>query len=263
MFHKKIPFDGLALNYDLFRPRYPKIFFNEINHWNKINLNIYPQNILDIGSGTGIALEGLITKLGNQKKYFAIDISKDMINIGKKKFPFVSWIKGTAENKIHILPKMDIITFAQSFQWMKRIKLLKLIKQKINHNGIICIMQNNRNYKKNIFLNEYEDILETINPHYSRKYRNFNYEYELKSVFYEKKYIYMYIYTLWEQLFTEEEFIGMSSSSTQVQNTININKNLFKKKVKELINNHLKNNKIKINFISELFLIKDISINKI
>ncbi len=252
---KKNKFDGLAKKYDLYRPRYPIIFFKEINHW---IIDKKKLNILDIGSGTGIALEGLIKILGKKNNFFAIDLSQDMINIGKTKYPYVKWIKGKAEHKIKYLPKMDIIISAQSFQWMNRIKLLKLIKKKLNLNGIFCILQNNRNYKINDFLNKYENILEKINSQYSRKYRKFKYKKEIKLIFNNKYRIYIYLNYLWTDYLTKQEFIGMSYSSTQVQQVKNINNYLFKKKINNLITQYSNKNKaIKIDFKSELFLVKN------
>ncbi len=253
--NRKNKFDGLAKEYDLYRPRYPSLLFKEINNW---SIKKNKKNILDIGSGTGIALEGLIKILGKQNNFFAIDLSQDMINVGKKKYPYVKWIKGKAENEIKKLPKMDIIISAQSFQWMNRIKLLKIIKKKLNLKGIFCILQNNRNYKINDFLNKYEHILEKINSKYSRKYRKFKYKKEIKLIFNDKYSIYIYLNYLWKDYLTKKEFIGMSYSSTQVQKVKNINNNLFKKKIKNLIKKHYKkNNSIKIDFTSELFLVKN------
>ncbi len=252
--HKE-KFDGLAYNYDLYRPRYPEIFFKEINNWCKKSKerknNI---NIIDIGSGTGIALEGLVKKFGTKNNFYAIDLSKDMIHIGNKKFPYVSWIQGKAEKKIPLLPSMDVAVIAQSFQWMDRIPLLKLIKKKLNKHGIICILQNNRQYKNNFFLDKYESLLEEFNPHYSRHYREFNYEQELKLIF--PKSIYIYIYITWKKLLNREEFIGLSNSSTQVKKAQNINSILFQEKINQLIDKYILNQKIKINFASELFIIK-------
>lgn len=250
MTYKQEKFDSLAEKYEIYRPRYPKLFFNVIKYWVSKKKN----NILDIGSGTGIALEG-ITKIFNKKNnIYALDISKNMIDIGRKKFLFIKWIYGKAEKEIDKLPKMDLIISAQSFQWMNRIKLLKKINKNLNKNGIFCILQNNRDYKKNIFFRKYEDILEKINPQYYRKYRKFKYKKELKNNF--KNYIYNYTFIKWHKKITNKEFWGMINSSTQVKTIKKINNILFKKNIKKLLLKFSINNKIRIDYESELFIIK-------
>ncbi len=253
---KKQKFDGLAKKYDKYRLRYPKLFFEQINYWSKKkNFN----NILDIGSGTGIVLEGMTEKGTKNNQFYSSEISKDMISIGKKKFPFAKWINGNIENKISFLPKMDIIIFAQSLQWINRNKIFKKIKKKINKNGIICIMQNNRNYRKNIFLRKYEEILENINHLYSRKYRKIKYLNEIKSTFNKYNCKYIYISILWKKIFLIKEFIGMINSSTQVSKVKSINRKLFNIKILNLIKKYSKNNLIRLDYESELFIVKDFS----
>ncbi len=248
-------FDKLAKKYDLYRPRYPIEFLQEIFNWKKKN-NKDKLNILDIGSGTGIVLEKLIDILGRNNSFYAIDISSEMIKLGKKKFPFVNWIKGSAEEKIKILPNIDIFIFAQSYQWMNRKIILKWINKKINNRGLFCILQNNRNYKKNIFLNEYENILESINSSYSRKYRNIKYEKEIKFFFRNRKYLYIYMSKLWDIFLSKKEFLGMINSSTQVENVKNINKDIFFKKINFLLKKYLLKKKILVSYKTELFLFK-------
>ncbi len=251
MTYKKEKFDGLAKNYDIYRPRYPNFFFQQIDNLLEKKNNI---NILDIGAGSGIALEG-ITKIINKKNnFYAIDISKDMIKIGKKKFSYINWIHGKAEEKISEINNLDLVIFAQSFQWMNKIKLLKIIKKKLNKKGIICIIQNNRNFSINKFLFKYENLIETVNKNYSRNYRNLNYKNELKLVF--PKYIYIYISFPWNTFLSKKEFIKMSNTSTQIQETKKINNIMFKKKLKNIINKYIINKKLKIDFTSELFIIK-------
>ncbi len=252
LINKKEKFDNLAKKYDLYRPRYKSIFLKEIFNWRYKKKKL---NILDIGSGTGIVLEKLINIFGKKNNFYAIDISKKMIDIGKKKFPFVKWIKGKIENKINSLPNMDIFIFAQSFQWINRKILLNLIK-KINKKGLICILQNNRDYKSNIFLNKYENLLESINSKYSRKYRKINFKKELNYYIDKKKYTYLYMVKTWEIYLTIKKFLGMVNSSTQVVKVKSINKKIFFKKLNNLLNRYLYNKKILVSYETELFIFK-------
>ncbi|WP_246874283.1 class I SAM-dependent methyltransferase [Pantoea ananatis] len=68
---KSEKFDGLADNYDKYRPRYPAILFKEIHDW----MQPSAKNIYDIGAGTGIAIEGMTRVTGKHYDFTAIDIS--------------------------------------------------------------------------------------------------------------------------------------------------------------------------------------------
>lgn len=252
--NRKEKFDDLAINYDLYRPRYSLIFFKEILHWSKKKNNNL--NILDIGSGTGIALENLIKVFSLKNNFYAVDISSNMINIGKKKFPFVKWIKGKAEKLIEKLPNMDIFILAQSFQWMNINLILNLIKVKLNRGGLICILQNNRDYRVNNFLNEYESLLESINSSYNRKYRDISYKNEVDKVFDISEYLYIYISKSWITSLSSDSFLGMINSSTQVDKVKSINKFAFENEINLLIDKYLFNGKLLLNYNTELFIFK-------
>ncbi len=251
--NKKEKFDDLSKNYDLYRPRYKKIFFKEIKNWSNKSKKL---NILDIGSGTGIIFEKLINVFGKKNNFYAIDISFKMIRIGKKKFPFVKWIKGKIEEKINYLPKIDIFIFGQSIQWINRKLFFSIVEKKINKNGLICILQNNRNYKINDFLDKYESILESINVNYFRNYRKIKYKEEINLYLKNKNYTYIYMLKPWEIFLTKKQFLGMINSSTQVKEVKLINSKLFFKKLNFLFKCFLYENKVLISYETELFVFK-------
>ena len=112
----------LANDYDLYRPRYPE---NMIESLVKDMKGENPRKIVDIGSGTGIALGLLVHALGPKHEYHAIDISSNMIEKGREKLPHVKWHLGRAEEILPLLPNidlvmMDLVMAAQSFQWVDR-----------------------------------------------------------------------------------------------------------------------------------------------
>ncbi len=91
MFRGKIKFDGLVNDYDRYRPLYPLTLFKTMLHPFKNKKHL---SIVDVGAGTGIALEGIVKFLGNEHQYHAIDVSADMIKKGAKKISYgavVSW----------------------------------------------------------------------------------------------------------------------------------------------------------------------------
>ena len=87
----KQKFDGLADDYDQNRPRYPSDLFQMIKSRLPVRKRL---RIIDAGAGTGIALEGLIDVLGQEHDYLAVDVSTDMVESGRQKFPFVEWTVG-------------------------------------------------------------------------------------------------------------------------------------------------------------------------
>lgn len=54
--------------------------------------------IVNVGAGTGIALEEIVELLGNEHQYHAINVSTDMIKQGRRKFPTVQWYQGRVES---------------------------------------------------------------------------------------------------------------------------------------------------------------------
>ncbi len=108
-------FDGLANDYDRYRPRYPLTLFKTMLHSFKNKKHL---SIVDVGAGTGIALEGIVKFLGNEHQYHAIDVSADMIKQGQKKFPTVQWYQGRAEDLLPQIGEVDLVIAAQAFQWI-------------------------------------------------------------------------------------------------------------------------------------------------
>lgn len=79
-------FDGLANNYDRYRPRYPLTLFKTMLLPFKDKKHL---SIVDVGARTSIVLEGIVKFLGNEHHYHAIDASIDMIKKEQRNFPFV------------------------------------------------------------------------------------------------------------------------------------------------------------------------------
>ena len=87
----KQKFDRLADDYDRNRPRYPSDLFQTIKSRLPVRERL---RIVDAGAGTGIALEGLVDVFCQEHDYRAVDVSRDMIESVRQKFPFVEWTVG-------------------------------------------------------------------------------------------------------------------------------------------------------------------------
>ncbi|MDX7985859.1 class I SAM-dependent methyltransferase [Xenorhabdus sp. 12] len=252
MAEQKAKFDGLAENYDRYRPHYPQALFREIGHWLPEGRAL---SIVDIGAGTGIALEGLANLLGQQNRYTAIDISQDMIDIGKQKLPWVNWLHGSAEQHLSSVGQPDLVMAAQSFQWMERETVLHLVSHCLADNGIMAILQNNRDYRHSEFLHEYENLLEELSPNYNRHYRNFDYVRELNIAFSSINIHHIALNTRWNMHIPAEAFIGMSRSSTQAQRALAAHGELFIEKLKILVEKYQIEGKLDILYESQLIMV--------
>ncbi len=107
----------MADDYDRYRPRYPLTLLKTMLLPLKDKKHL---SIVDVGAGTGIALEGIVELLRNKHQYHAIDISSDMIKQGRRKFPTVQWYQGQAESLSPKIGKLDLVIMAQAFQWVDR-----------------------------------------------------------------------------------------------------------------------------------------------
>ncbi|MEU6965935.1 class I SAM-dependent methyltransferase [Streptomyces chrestomyceticus] len=241
-------FDGLANNYDQARPRYPAELFQHLGEY--LPKTGRPR-VLDAGSGTGIALEGLLPHLPADATVHAVDVSTDMIRVGREKFPQVVWHEGTAEGYLASCPSasLDLVVAAQSYQWMDRAAYVREAARCLGPAGVCLVVQNNRNHAAGGFASAYEDLLEELSPGYSRSYRSFDIAAELGGVFtqVERR------AADWNQTLTVEEFVAMSSSSTQAQRAVAAVGPVFYARVRQLCALHEAGGRVELPYFSEAF----------
>ena len=207
-------FDSLATGYDLYQSCYPRVLIEDIRRFLPTKDAC---TVADIGAGTGIALEGLIPALGNDHSYYAVGISSDMIAHSRAKFPAVRWCLGKAEDVVPNLPVLDLILAAQSFQWMDRQPLAAALP-KLSSQGIFALLQNNCDFSHNTFLDEYETLLEAMNPDYNRYYRHFNFQTDLAAAFSCACHAIAFKQHCWHTWLPVRVFVGMSQSSGSAGN---------------------------------------------
>ncbi|WP_455480867.1 class I SAM-dependent methyltransferase [Bartonella sp. B12(2025)] len=244
-------FDGLADDYDRYRPRYPLTLFQImlLPLKNKKHLSI-----VDVGAGTGIALEGIVKLLGNEHQYHAIDVSTDMIKQGQKKFPTVQWYQGRAESILPQISEIDLVVVAQAFQWMDRPKLLRAVSDQLRTGGVMAVIQNNRDFKHSEFLSAYETLLEEMSPHYSRYYRNFDFLQEMSNGFgISPEKIALHTHN-WTMTIPSDDFIGMSRSSTQAQRAIASYQQEYLQRLVALIKQYEVQGNLELLYRSELYI---------
>lgn len=241
----KQQFDGLAGDYDRYRPRYPAVLVDAVVS----RLSTTGPYVVDTGAGTGVALEGLLPRLREDAQVDAVDISADMVAQGRAKFPGVSWHVGEAEPFLEQAAGVDLALAAQAYQWMDRPRYLRAAASCLAPGGVVAILQNNRDFTVSSFLDDYESLLEELSPGYSRLYRSFDIGAELGEYFT----IVARERTMWTQSMSVEDFAGMSGSSTQVQRAVAAYGEEFRQRLAELLDKHRSDDTVEISYLSEAF----------
>ncbi|MBL7491087.1 methyltransferase domain-containing protein [Frankia sp. AgB1.9] len=239
-------FDGLADSYERTRPRYPVELFAHA-------VGLLPADarptVVDVGAGTGIALEALLPLLPAGADVHAVDVSGDMIELGRQKFPAVTWAKGNAEQHLATFTGVDLVTAAQSYQWLDRPAFRAAAASALRPGGVCLVIQNNRDLSAGGLAGDYEDLLEELSPFYSRGYRAIDVEGELATTFGEVE----RAEQAWRQPLTVAEFVTMSSSSTQAQRAIAAVGAQFLHRVRALAARHEKDGHVHVPYITEAF----------
>ncbi|CAL9280655.1 class I SAM-dependent methyltransferase [Streptomyces sp. enrichment culture] len=241
-------FDGLANNYDQARPRYPTgLFQHAVGYLPKTGR----LTVVDAGAGTGIALEGLLPHLPDDATVHAVDVSTDMIRVGREKFPHVVWHEGTAEGYLASCPpsSVDLVVAAQSYQWMDRATYVREATRCLAPAGLCLVIQNNRDHAAGGFAAAYEDLLEELSPGYSRSYRSFDIADELGVAFAEVE----RRASDWVQTLTVDAFVTMSSSSTQAQRAVAAVGPVFYARLRELCGRYEDGGRLRLPYVSEAF----------
>lgn len=239
-------FDGLAERYDQKRPRYPAGLFG---HAVGLLSAFTDPSVVDTGAGTGIALEGLLPLLEPGSVVHAVDVSADMVRVGRDKFPQVHWHVGEAEPFLESVYNIHLVVAAQAYQWMDRPRFVVAAAQALVPGGVCMVIQNNRHHAAGGFPAAYEDLLEKHSPNYRRDYRAIDVPTELRAAFpvVEER------TEGWRQVLVVEDFVTMSSSSTQAQRAIAHVGPQFLESVRDLCDSYATDGRVTVPYVCEAY----------
>ncbi|WP_131784106.1 class I SAM-dependent methyltransferase [Legionella gresilensis] len=187
----KRKFIGNAVSYQKARPNYPEELFSTLlQFWEQTSNGINNPIVVDVGCGTGIATRGIY--LASQKKCNVIGVEPDLNMLEQAKRETaeknIVYVAGSAEKLPLEKNSIDIMIAALAMQYFNRPLFYSETKRVLRKNGVIAIIENNRNWKENPFLEKYESFLEKNSydknvKYYNRDYRAYPFLDELNIYF--------------------------------------------------------------------------------
>ncbi|HUO93693.1 MAG TPA: class I SAM-dependent methyltransferase [Rhizomicrobium sp.] len=156
-------FDGLAANYESFRPNYPVALLDQL----KVNATPIPHGyIVDVGTGTGILLDQLHSTFGQNFQYVGVEPNHDMIVRARKTIHIGTTILVEASAESMPLPDASaaVITAAQCLHWLDRKKFLAEAARLLAKGGTLAVLYNERD-SSNSFMSGYEHFVAEFNAY--------------------------------------------------------------------------------------------------
>lgn len=154
-------FDLNPLNYDLYRPLYPKEIYDEIFKYANLNKNC---KILEIGLGTG---QATIPFLKKNYQVTALELGKNLSLFAQNKFKDYSNLKIINDDFLKYDfqdEKFDLIYCASAFWWLSKPLVYQKILSLLNDHGVLAIFANHP------YPNKTKDITNIINKKVYKKY---------------------------------------------------------------------------------------------
>jgi len=242
-----IAFSGLEDDYDKARPIYPKEAIKFLcEHVSDEEESL----IVDVGCGTGKLTKQLAQNYHNAQ-VVGCDVNPDMIAKAKATSDGnISYIISPAESLPFMNGEIRLVTVAQAVQWFNRPLFFSKTFNLLCNGGVLGLIENNRNWKQNKFLEDYECLLEEYSPGYSRYYRDHDYEKEMSDAGYLKI---GSINVGWSRIMSPEQFIQMSRSSTRMQSALKQHGEKVTRALGKLIDNNVnEEGLLKIHYLTEV-----------
>lgn len=124
-------FLGFAQLYEKSRPAVPASACDMVMNY----LEHKPEQIVDLGCGTGLSTMAWIGKCDN---IIGIDPNDEMLSIAKQKSNKISFIKAYSDSTTLSNNSTDIVICSQSFHWMNPADTLKEVNRILKSNGVFA-----------------------------------------------------------------------------------------------------------------------------
>ncbi|WP_342739972.1 class I SAM-dependent methyltransferase [Bradyrhizobium sp. B117] len=168
-------YDGCAVDYDEYRPRYPGDVFIILSRYHVMLAPL--RSAADVGAGTGIFSRQLIESLPSIEVLTCIEANSEMAAIAKKRSANIRGLDvvvGFAENLPLPDRSCDLVTAATSANWFDRPRFYEEAARVLKPFGTLLLLQNNHRYWESAFLDDFYSFQERHIPGYSRgHYSNF------------------------------------------------------------------------------------------
>ncbi len=251
-------FENLADDYDAFRPDYPSEIMEALRKFT-VSENVAGRHIIDVGAGTGISTREMAAAFG--PRYFVTGLESCLPMLRKaalhpKACDTIAYVVSAAEN----LPIGDasvcLVATAQAIQWFDRPIFYREAARILQPGGVLAIMQNNRDWQNNPFLEAYEEFLETSGDNYNRFYRSFDVVKELAGI--ERFTRAERVTTSWNRPMTVDDFIGMSFSSSKTKSIVQqFGKNRVRQELMNLAAKYQSvDGRLTISYTTELYMVR-------
>jgi ubiquinone/menaquinone biosynthesis C-methylase UbiE len=210
---------------------------------------------VDVGAGTGISTRGLAQAAPAGVAIVGVEPCASMRELAQASTPqrVVRYRDGTAEALPFGDGTVGVLLVATALQWFDRPAFYREARRVLTAGGTLAVVQNNRRWWDSRLLGEYEAFLERESPGYSRRYRDFDIESELRSV---PGMISIEVRRVsWSRHQTWDDFGGLTLSSTKMATVV---KRLGEATALQRLREHLaefvtEDRLLEIPYVSELY----------
>jgi ubiquinone/menaquinone biosynthesis C-methylase UbiE len=168
-----IAFEGIASEYERWRPRYPpSILAPVVEALEPLGAAL----LVDVGAGTGISTRLLRDVFGPQVRILGVEPGPVMREQARAYTPseaMIEYREGSAESIPLASGAAALVLAAQAYQWFDRPTFVAEARRVLAPRGVLAVLQNDRDWTSGGVAADYEDFLERYSPGYTRTYRAF------------------------------------------------------------------------------------------
>lgn len=164
------PFDELADDYDVGRPRYPDELFDAVASLSGVG---WPgARVVDVGAGTGISSRAMLRR---GARVLAVDVGPGMLATLRARDPAPVAVMATGERLPLRENSADLLTYAQAWHWVKSAVAATEAARVLRPGGALALWWNDVTADGERWFEEQQEMLEAWSPGYSRDYRENDY----------------------------------------------------------------------------------------